>query len=70
MDKETALLIIHARLLDTSFRRIAELFGKDGKQETGMKLVSDAVGTLDIDPDIVLGDDFQDRLDNLHRKIG
>jgi hypothetical protein len=70
MDKQTALLIIHARLLDTSFRRIAELFGNDGKQETGMKLVSDAVGTLDIDPDIVLGDDFQDRLDNLHRKIG
>lgn len=46
MNKETALLIVHARMLNCSWRRIAELFSDDFRQDTGRRLVHDAERAL------------------------
>ena len=70
MDKQTALLIIHARLLDTSFRRIAELLGEDSKQSTGMGMVAEASTILGIDPSHLDSKIFEKGLDALHLELG
>jgi len=46
MSKETALLVVHARMLNCSWRRIAELFGDNDRQDTGRRLLHEAERTL------------------------
>lgn len=67
MDKETALLIIHARMLGASFRRIAEILGEDSKQSTGMNMVEKAANVLGIDVTMV---ESLKGLDTLHLELG
>jgi PDZ domain-containing secreted protein len=72
MDKKTALMVIHARMLGASFRRIAELLGEDSKQSTGMDLVAEASTILNIDIDLVEmeGNSFGYMVETLHQELG
>jgi hypothetical protein len=70
MDKETALLVIHARMLGTSFRRIAELMGEDSKQSTGMDIVGEASNILGIDVTTLDSPSFGQNIDTLHLQLG
>jgi hypothetical protein len=65
-----ALLIIHARMLGTSFRRIAEVFGEDSKQSTGQNLVEQAAVVMGVDLVEMESDSFEKRLDSLHLDLG
>jgi hypothetical protein len=70
MDKQTALMVIHARMLGASFRRIAELLGEDSKQSTGMDLVAEASTILGVDPSHLDSKIFEKGLDALHLELG
>ena len=70
MDKQTALMVIHARLLGASYRRIAELLGGDSQQSTGMCLVAEASINLGIDPSHLDSKIFEKDLDDLHYELG
>jgi hypothetical protein len=70
MDRMKALLIIHARMLGTSLRRIAEIFGEDSKQSTGQNLVEQAAAVMGVDLVEMESDSFENRLNSLHLKLG
>ena len=70
MDRVKALLIIHSRMLGTSFRRIAELFGEDSKQSTGQNLVEHAAVIMGIDVVELESSYVEKRLDTLHLELG
>lgn len=70
MNKKTALMVIHARMLGASFRRIAELLGEDSAQSTGMKMVEDAAAILNIDLVEMEGNSFGYMVETLHQELG
>jgi hypothetical protein len=70
MDRVKALFIIHSRMLGTSFRRIAELFGEDSKQSTGQNLVEQAAVIMGIDVVELESSYVEKRLDTLHLELG
>lgn len=70
MDRMKALLIIHSRMLGTSFRRIGELFGEDSKQSTGMNLVEQAAAIMGVGVNELESIDLEKRLDALHLELG
>ena len=70
MDRMKALLIIHSRMLGTSFRRIGELFGEDSKQSTGQNLVEQAAVIMGIDVVELESSYVEKRLDTIHLELG
>ena len=70
MDKQTALMVIHARMLGASYRRIAELLGEDSKQSTGMNMVAEASTILGIDLVEMEGNSFGYMVETLHQELG
>jgi hypothetical protein len=70
MGRMKALLIIHARMLGTSFRRIAEIFGEDSDQSTGQNLVEQAAAVMGVDVPDLESSELEKRLDSLHLELG
>jgi hypothetical protein len=67
----TAVLILHARLLGATYRRVAELFGdRTGHQLDGERLVSEAERVLGLEPGWVDDEGTEREADEIHEQLG
>ena len=69
MTPDRAVLILHARLLGATWRRVAELFGADG-QEAGMRLCSEAEAALGLPGGWSNDDDVDREAQRIERAVG
>jgi hypothetical protein len=69
MSKETALLVIHARMLNCSWRKIAELFTDDTRQDAGRRLVYEAEITLGLNQGAIDSESLYERTSKIHSSL-
>ena len=70
MTKEVALAVVHARMLNCSWRKIAELFSDDHRQDSGRRLVREAEITLGLNQGAIDSETLYKTIDSIHNTLG